>query len=253
MQKTAREREISIAVLDQFATELVEIIQAGIPLGWNLLLAPDGSPGQQQSVVSAADVVFAMWAPVTREIMEAATRLKLIQKLGAGIDRIDLDYCRRADIAVARLAGINAVAVAEHVVMFILAALRRLPESLRRIRSGEWFKEEARSFQRELRGKTVGLVGLGHVGLEVARRLTPFDVELLYFDVIRLPRSMEQDYGLRFTDLNLLVAASDIVSLHVPLNADTRHLLNEERIAAMKPEAIVVIALGAVWSTRGVG
>jgi len=240
MQHSADENAVTVAIPDQFAPELVNILMATVPPHWTINRAVDYQPANQLASVAGADVIFAMWAPITVEMLHTSDHLRLVQKLGAGVDRIDLDFCRQNEIAVARLAGINAVPVAEHVVMFILAGLRRLKLSQSLMRQGKWFKEEARAFQRELRNKTVGLVGVGYVGREVARRLAPFGAELIYHDLIRLPSAVEAEFGLRYEGLDELVASADVVSLHVPLTPDTHHLLNETRIRAMKPQAIVV-------------
>jgi D-3-phosphoglycerate dehydrogenase len=246
--------DVRVGVLDSFEGALSKVLEAALPSGWACVQPVDDAPESQLEVVRDSDVVFAMWRPVTRRMVESASRLRLVQKLGAGIDRIDLDACRERGVAVARLTGVNAAPVAEHVVMLLLAALRRLPESNRRVKAGEWFKEEARAFQRELRHKTVGLIGLGHVGREVAARLRGFEAKLVYFDVQRAPAAVEAQLDLTYVDLDQLVAASDLISLHVPLVPETRHILDEARIRSMKPDAIVVnCARGGLVDERALG
>jgi D-3-phosphoglycerate dehydrogenase / 2-oxoglutarate reductase len=229
-----------VAVLDALEGTLSNALEAAFPPGWLCVQPVDETPESQLEAVRDAEVVFAMWRPVTHQMVHSSPKLKLVQKLGAGVDRIDLDACRQRRVAVARLAGVNAAPVAEHVVMLMLAALRQLPASDRRVKAGEWFKEEARAFQRELRHKRVGLVGLGHVGREVAARLRGFEAEVVYFDVQPAPAEVEARLGITAVDLDQLIRTSDVVSLHVPLLDSTRHLLDDARLRAMKPGAIIV-------------
>jgi D-3-phosphoglycerate dehydrogenase len=232
--------QVRVAVLDEFEDPLYALLTQALPEGWQAVRAASYAENDQVVAATDADVIYAGWAPVTRRILEASSRLRFIQKLGVGIDRVDIDYCREHGIGVARLAGVNAVPVAEHAIMLMLAALRQLPRSDQRMRAGEWFKEEARGFQRELRGKTVGLIGLGFVGKAVVQRLRGWEVDIVYFDVRRLPAQMEAELGLRFLPLDEVIAASDIVSLHLPLLPDTANLLDAERLRRMKPEAILI-------------
>lgn len=228
---------LTVAVPDPYSPDLLKVLRDGVPSGWTLL-TPDSSG--QTADFSSADVIFAMWNPVSRETIEAIPALQLVQKLGAGVDRIDLDAAKENEVAVARLFGINAVAVAEHIMMFILASLRNLPVTQAKLLEGGWHKEEARSYQRELRGKTVGLIGVGNVGQEVAKRLAPFEATTIYYDVNPLDSATAESLQVRRTGLDELLREADIISLHVPLIPETRHLINRSRIELMKPGAIVV-------------
>jgi len=229
-----------VAVLDEFEDELYALLENALPEGWQAARAASYDEGDQVQAATGADVIYAGWAPVTRRILEASDKLRFIQKLGVGVDRVDLDYCRERGIGVARLAGVNAVPVAEHTVMLMLACLRQLVKSDRRMRAGEWFKEEARLFQRELRGKTIGLVGLGFVGKAVVQRLRGWEVDVTYYDVRRLPLDIEAELGIRFQPLDDVIAGADIVSLHLPLLPDTANLLDDARLRRMKPGAILI-------------
>jgi len=179
-------------------------------------------------------------APVTAEILAAAPRLRFIQKLGAGYDKIDLATCKQRGIAVARLAGGNAIPVAEHTLLLMLATLRRLPFIDRKTRAGEWLKEEARGVNRQLTGKRVGLVGFGAIGKALAKLLIGFDVEVVYFDTILPPPEFERNLRVRHLPLDELLRTADIISLHVPLAPETAGLISKERIAAMKRGAVLI-------------
>jgi D-3-phosphoglycerate dehydrogenase len=229
---------VRAAFLDPFHPQITSAIERAMPPGWTPAFAGRGGLDPQGAVSDAA-VLFVMAAPVTSEIIAAASRLRLVQKLGAGIDRIDLESCRSRGIAVARLNGGNAIPAAEHTLLMILAALRRLPMMERRTRAGEWLKEEARGTSRHLTGKRVGLVGLGAIGKALAKMLSGFNVELWYFDPLVPPAEAER-FGARFAPLDELLAACDIVSLHLPLMPGTRNLISRDRIALMKPGAVLV-------------
>jgi phosphoglycerate dehydrogenase-like enzyme len=231
---------VHVAFLDRFHPEIYSAIERALPQGWIGRFAGSPESSDQAAVVSEADLLFVMAAPVTAQILSAAPRLRFIQKLGAGFDKIDLKTCRERDIAVARLAGGNAIPVAEHTVLLILAALRRLPLMDRRTRAGEWLKEEARGVNRQLTGKIVGIVGFGAVGKVLAKMLTGFAADVLYFDPVLPQPELERQLRVRYSPLEELLATADIVSLHLPLTPETAGLINKDRIAKMKPGAVLI-------------
>jgi phosphoglycerate dehydrogenase-like enzyme len=125
-------------------------------------------------------------------------------------------------------------------VMLMLAAYRRLPILDRDTRSGRWDKEACRGINRHLNGKTVGIVGFGAIGRTVARLLSGFGVDILYFDPIRAPAAVETELKAAYLDLDALLARADVVSLHLPLAKETANLIDARRIALMKPGALLV-------------
>jgi len=181
-----------------------------------------------------------MAAPISKEMLAEARRLRFIQKLGVGVDRIDLDFCRVQGIGVARLHAGNSIPVAEHTILLMLATYRQLPQIDRRTRAGNWSKEDARGTHRSLQHKKVGLVGFGAIGKEVARRLRAYEVKLLYYDPMRAEAEVEQGLGVTYLDLDALMREADIVSLHLPLMPQTANIMNAQRIAAMKPGAVLI-------------
>ena len=230
---------IHVAFLDQFHPRINSIIKGALPKTWAASFAASKKTVDQREAVPGANLLFVMAAPVTAEILHAAPRLQLIQKLGAGVDKIDREVCAERGIAIARLAGGNAIPVAEHTLLLILAALRRLPLMDRRTRAGEWGKEEARGITRQLHGKRVGLIGLGAIGKALVKLLAGFDVEIVYYDTVASPET-EKQFRLGYLPLEELLASSDIVSLHLPLLPETSGLISEERIRLMKPGAVLV-------------
>ncbi len=232
--------DLGVGIIDPFHPRILETISSALPKGWSLSVAENGNEASKEEVVKVSDILFVMSAPLTAGLLGKATRLRFIQKLGAGIDRIDLDCCRSMGITVARLQAGNAVPVAEHTLLMMLAACRRLPFLDRQTRAGAWDKEAARGVSRQIGGSTVGLVGFGAIGREVARRLMPFGARVLYFDPRRADLSAERELGVTYAPLDELTARADIVSLHLPLIPETTKLFDATRIAAMKRGAILV-------------
>src|ERR1019366_3884559 len=229
-----------VAFLDRFHPEIYSAIKYALPEGWEYTFAESRESGDQVAAVSGADLLFVMAAPVTGEILSAATRLRFIQKLGAGVDKIDLKTCEQRGIAIARLAGGNAIPVAEHTLLLMLAALRRLPLMDRQTRAGDWLKEEARGVNRQLTGKRIGLVGFGAIGKALTKLLSGFDIELVYFDPAVPQKEAERQFHIHFLPLDELLATADIVSLHLPLLLETAGLISKDRIARMKHGAVLI-------------
>jgi D-3-phosphoglycerate dehydrogenase len=231
-----------IVFLDAYGPEVRAAIQAECPPGVVARLATSEDPAERQALAGDADVLVGGIAPIPAALIAAAPRLRLIHKWGIGVDKIDLAAARARGVPVAITAGENAVPVAEFTLLLTLAVLRRLPHRDAQLRAGEWRqpRDETRVEARGLRGRVVGLVGLGAIGREVARRMRAFDAEVRYFDVRRPAPADEQALGVRYRDLDALLAEVDIVSLHAPLLPETRGLLGRERIGRLRPGAIVI-------------
>jgi phosphoglycerate dehydrogenase-like enzyme len=172
--------------------------------------------------------------PVTADVLDVAPRLRLVQKLGVGLNTIDLEACRGRGIAVCNMPGPNAPAVAEAALLLLLAALRRLPDWHQRTRAGEGWPTDPQLADRmgELAGRTVGLIGYG----DIARRLEPVLVAL----GARVVHHARRDDRPGWLPLDELLRTADAVSIHVPLTAETEGLVDRRRIGLMKPGAIVV-------------
>jgi phosphoglycerate dehydrogenase-like enzyme len=235
-----RKMPVTVAVLDTFHPQIKAAIEAAVPSDWTVRFAHENSFAARVTLIRDADIVLVMAAPMPKELLAEARRLRFIQKLGAGVDRIDLDFCREQGVGVARLHAGNSVPVAEHTILLMLATYRQLPQIDRRTRAGTWSKEDARGMHRSLQHKTVGLVGFGAIGKEVAKRLRAFDVNILYYDPIRATADVEQILGVTYADLDALVREADIVSLHLPLIPQTANIIDARRIAAMKPGAVLI-------------
>lgn len=168
--------------------------------------------------------------------------LRFLQQPSVGYQHIDLEACRRHGVQVANTPGVNSGAVAEHTVMVALALLRRLALANQWTHEGRWSQRELiwEHGMFELAGKTFGIVGLGSVGREVARRLAAFDVSMLYFDAVRATPEVEGALKIAYKPLDHLLRLADIVSLHVPLSEQTRGLIGQRELALLKPNAILI-------------
>jgi len=171
----------------------------------------------------------------------AGAKLKLVQLISAGYDRIDVPAAKKAGVPIANNGGANSVAVAEHTIMLILAVYKKMAFHHINVTHGKWRVGDfatARTY--ELAGKTLGIVGLGTIGKKVARRAEAFDMDILYYDVIRLTEDQEDALGVKFSLFPELLASSDVVSLHVPLNDQTRKMMGAREFAMMKKDAIFI-------------
>jgi len=175
------------------------------------------------------------------EFFRAMPKLRLVQLTSAGYDRVDIEAARKAKVPVANNGGANAIAVAEHTMMLILAVLKRVVKFHNDVVAGKWRVggfDDQRVY--ELSRRTLGIVGLGNIGKKVARRAAAFDMTVQYYDIARLTEAEEDALGVRFVLLPELLRTSDVVSMHVPLDDSTRHMLGSPEFAQMKPGAILI-------------
>ena len=216
-------------------------VPAGVAVAW-----VDSNAGieTQSAQMKGAVALIAPSYPIARELIEAAGGLRLVQVTGAGTDRMNLQELTSLGVKIANHGGGKADAVAEHTILLMLSVYRKLHLLFPSVRAGKWGRDILRGdvpYQaHELSGKTVGIVGLGYIGKEVARRLQGWKCELLYCDVVAAPPNMERDWGLRRTSMDELLRSSDVVGLLVPLTDSTRGLIGERELGLMKPTAVLV-------------
>jgi len=190
---------------------------------------------QLKELLPGIDGYIAGVDAVTEEALEAADRLKVVARYGVGVDKVDLQAARRRGIAVTNTPGANSVSVAELTIGLILSLLRKLPNATAATRAGAWPRINGLT----LRNKCVGILGFGAVGRCVARRLAPFDCRLLAFDPYA-EGSAAGAIGVTMTNLENLLADSDIVTLHVPVTDETRDMANDRFFAAMKEGSYLI-------------
>ncbi|MCO5399323.1 NAD(P)-dependent oxidoreductase [Ralstonia soli] len=178
--------------------------------------------------------IIVRYGKVNARIMDAAANLQVISKHGSGIDVIDQEAAAARGIAVRAAVGANAAAVAEHAWALILACAKAVPQLDARMRAGHWDKAVHKSV--ELDGGTLGLVGLGAIGRRAAAIGLAFGMKVIAFD----PYAKEAPAGVKLVSLDELYAQSDVVSLHCPLTAENRKMLNRDTLSRFKPGAILV-------------
>ena len=229
-----------IVFLTPMAPPTIEVIRALTPPTFTIDFAKTNEQAEHLGLIRHADVVMAAGTFVTADMIDQAPRLKLIQKWGIGVDKIDLEAARRAGVTVAITAGATSIPVSEHTLMLILATSRRLPLAHRSLQEGKWIASDLRTVCAKLDGKTVGLFGFGNIARFVAQRLSGFDVNLIYHSRTKLDPAIEQQFNVRYVDFDTLLAQSDILSLHAPLTAQTKHLFNAKTFNKMKRGAMLI-------------
>ncbi len=194
--------------------------------------------------VALADVIvgdYTFKTVMDAEVIEAAAPCLLIQQPSVGYQHIDVEAAAREGIPVANVAGANSASVAEHTIMAALALLKKLMMQHEKTAAGEWAQDEMASHGvYELAGKTLGIIGMGRIGRELAIRARSFGCAMCYYDVNRLPPETESELSVLWRELDELLGVSDVVTLHAPLNPSTENMLGAERIALMKPGAVLV-------------
>ena len=204
----------------------------------------DGEGCQADKELVDADVVISQpFFPfyLTRERMESAPNLKMAITAGIGSDHVDLQAAMDHKVDVVEVTYCNSRSVAEHVVMMILSMVRDYHNQHRIVNEGGWNIADAVQRSYDVEGMHVGTVAAGRIGLDVLRKMKPFDVHMHYFDRHRLPESVEQELNLTHHEsVESLVSVCDVVTINCPLHPETEHLFNDELIGKMKRGAYIV-------------
>ncbi len=196
-------------------------------------------PALLEAVYEADALVVRSETYVTEEVLAAAPRLKVIARAGVGVDNIDVPAATRAGVIVLNAPGANATSAGEHTIALLLAVTRQIPFANATTHSGEWKRKQIKPI--DLRGRTVGMVGIGRVGSVVAKRLKAFEMNVIAYDPY-LPRQRFTDMGVEPVTLEQIWERSDVVTFHCPATPDTHHILNAESLQKLKPGAIVINA-----------
>jgi phosphoglycerate dehydrogenase-like enzyme len=204
--------------------------------GLEVAVCPDSSNPAFTAAMREAEVLWHVLQPCTREIIAGAPKLRLIQKIGTGVNTIDLEAAKERGIPVCNLPGTNSRAVAELTLLLMLATLRRLPRFDAELRAGIWAADPAvQDHLGELGGRTAGLAGYGAVPKILAPILAALGCRVLYST-----RSPKPDAIGEFRTLDALLAEADVVSLHVPLTPETERMIDAAALARMKPGAVLI-------------
>lgn len=223
-------------------TELAGLVSSALGEGFEASAASDVM-SYEASHLDEAEVIVTALCPVNAEHIAAASKLKLIQCFSHGFDHVDVDAAAERGIPVCNLgaSGAEDHNVAEHTFLLLLALAKRLVEGHTGLRLGRWVMPELRrAGLAELKGRTLGILGLGMIGRQVARRAKAFDMNVIYFDPVEIPEEVERESGAERRSLEDLLRESDAVTIHAPLTPSTRHLLNAKKLALMKQTAFLI-------------
>ncbi|MCW5983054.1 MAG: phosphoglycerate dehydrogenase [Bryobacteraceae bacterium] len=190
-----------------------------------------------QHLAEAEGLLVRSAAKVTREVIEKSPRLRVIGRAGSGVDNIDLEAATEAGVLVMNTPGGNSVSVAEQTMALMLALARSITQASNSTKSGRW--EKKKFVGTELRGKTLGVVGLGSIGREVVLRARPFEMKILAYDPY-VSKQWAEDLSIELVDLPRLLAESDYITLHVALTSETRRMISREQFARMKKGVRIV-------------
>ena len=217
--------------LDKFAADMLT------QKGYEVILDASSPIEEQVAGNPEAEVLIVRSEKVTKEIIDALPKLKLVVRAGAGYNTIDIKYARKRGVDVMNTPGANSNAVAEEVVSLMLAAYRHLLPADASTRAGLW--EKSKFMGHELTGKTVGILGLGHIGQLVVKRLSGFEIKFLGYDPMISPARAEE-IGVESTSIDRIFAEADCITLHIPENEETRGMINRRLFEMMKPGAMLV-------------
>src|SRR5207247_985039 len=219
---------MNILIAEPLAAAGIELFQS--QPGWNTIVS---SPKEYEQHLCEADALLVRSAvQVTKEVLAQAPNLRVIGRAGVGVDNVDLDAATAAGVLVMNTPGGNAVSVAEHTLALMLAMARYIPQATASTKSGKW--EKKKLLGSELRGKTLGIVGLGSIGREVVRRARAFEMRILAHDPY-VTSQIARDLNVELVTLPQLYAHSDYITLHVSLTAETEGLLSHAAFSQMKP------------------
>ena len=224
---------MKILVAEPLAAAGIELLKA--QPGWNIVIS---NPKEYAQHLSDADALFVRSAvKVNAEVLAKAPKLRVIGRAGVGVDNVDLPAATAANVLVMNTPGGNAVAVAEHTLGFMLSMARSIPQASASTKSGKW--EKKKFMGAELRGKTLGILGLGYIGQEVAKRARGFEMKIIASDPYANPK-IATDLGVSLVALDELYKHSDYITLHVAITNETNKMLDHAAFAKMKTGVRIV-------------
>src|SRR5947199_8230784 len=223
---------MKVIVADKISERGVQLLKE--QPGWNVVLTTNDTLNKE--IADADALIVRSATKVTAELLDQAEKLRAVGRAGVGVDNIDLDEATKRGVLVMSTPGGSSVSVAEHTFALLLALVRQLPKFDAAMREGRWEKSSAGT---EVRGKTLGLVGLGRIGSEVAVRAEAFDMRVLAYDPF-ISEAAAREMSVELVPLDQLLAESDFVSLHTALSPATQKLISAANIRKMKSSARVI-------------
>ena len=226
----------SVLICDQVNPILKEVLEKN---GLKVTYEPEITPEQIGEKIGSFEVVVVRSrTKITRELVEKADKCQIIARVGVGLDNIDQDAAKENSIRVLNAVEGAITAVAELVIGLMLSMAREIPRADREVRNGNWIKKELMGT--ELKGKYLGIVGLGNIGKRLGRLARALNMNIIGYDVVPIDDEFSKEVGLMKADLDTLLSSADYVSFHVPLLDSTRHMINAEKLKLMKKTARII-------------
>ncbi|MEE8443083.1 MAG: phosphoglycerate dehydrogenase [Dehalococcoidia bacterium] len=233
-----------VAVLSNMVPDQLELFLDQLPSDLDVTAVDNGLSDEEKiALYKDVDATILVPADVSVNVVRACPRLKLIQTLSAGYDRLDIKALGELGIPIANNGGANSIAVSEQTIGLMLMVSKKMAQAwFTTAKERKWRGNISPVTMHEITGKTVGIVGLGRIGKQVARRLKGFSCEVIYHDVVPCPPELEEELAVKSVPFDELVSTSDIITMHVPLTPLTRKMIGQRELEMMKPDAILINA-----------
>jgi phosphoglycerate dehydrogenase-like enzyme len=230
-----------VAFITGLPEQVVDVVLGYNPEGWNTEVLYRDTPLEEQKRVAAdADFLMVYRASLHDDVLRAAEGVRMVQVLSAGYDSMNLRLMRDLEVPCCNNGGANSRAVADHAVLLMLAVYKQLMAAEQSTREGRWGQPITGMNTFEMADKLVGILGLGNIGRQVARRVQGFEAKVQYHDLFPLAPELESELGVTRVGIRELFETSDIISVHTPLTPGTRHIVSRDLIGLMKPTAVFV-------------
>lgn len=227
--------------------EYKHLLMEMTPDEYELWFWSDMNDHEREEKLAQADYLLIVSKKLEHDILSQAKNARFIQKLGIGFDNIDIKAANQLGLPVCNTPGANAAGVAEFTILLILALYRKLPYLNGATKSGKWLMWDLRLSSYEMQGKTHGIIGLGNIGREVAKRSKAFGTNIKYYDILHMSSDVEREYRVTYASFEEVIKSSDIISIHVPLLPETKGLIGEKEFKIMKENAVIInVARGGI-------
>lgn len=231
----------TLLLTNHYEGEPLKILKSVVNGRFHLKMLDEVTQEDLKEKITEADYLLVSGRiKIGQDALQHASKLKMIQRTGVGLDSLDLEYMAQNNIPLYVNRGINANSVAEHTLFLMLSVLRRAYFVNLQIRKGIWRKQQTGLTTHELQGKTVGIVGIGEIGKRVAELLKPFGGKCLYYDVIKLSVEEASRRGVEYCEFDQLMRESDIITLHCGMSKENKHLIATKEIEMMKDGGILI-------------
>jgi D-3-phosphoglycerate dehydrogenase len=241
--------EYRVVIVEPIHNKGLEVLKnVGVKI---IQLPPASGESDLLTLISEADALITRGPlKITREILKASPQLKVVGLHGIGYDHIDIEAAREFQKIVFNTPDALTVAVAEMTIALILSLTRRVVSADKAVREGEWNRKYEDLIGFELKDRIIGIIGMGRIGEAVTRRLIPFGVRILYFDIIR-KNALERELNIEFAPIDEIIRNSNLITLHIPATPRTRHLIGVKEFEKMKKGTFIInTARGSVIDQR---